>query len=202
MLRYLLQAPEHHEYWGMGGSGSKQKGKGSRPAAAAQRDVVQRGRRERERIVNLFAKFDADRSGTLTVDEVVSIFTRQSSSSTGIGEEEARKIISDFDRNGDGALNIKEFADAFSSILEIAPEAETVITKNSAAKVGGGTSKLAKRTERLEIVEAFQKYDKVMACIAYPTLTRPSTSILPQPSPDPQPRTVARPYPWTNAWKS
>ena len=154
---------------GMGGSGSKPKAKGSRPdkprvqkAPEEKREVVQRGRREREKIVNLFAKFDADRSGTLTVDEVVNIFTRQSSTSAGISEEEARKIIEDFDRNGDGVLNISEFANAFSEILERAPEAEMVMNKSAATvKAGGGMSKLAKRTERLEIVEAFHKFDKV-----------------------------------------
>ena len=58
-----------------------------------------------------FAKFDADNSGTLTVDELVGVFTRPGGGKPAT-EAEARAFIQSHDKNGDGVLSLEEFVNA------------------------------------------------------------------------------------------
>ena len=122
--------------------------------------AVHRGRRERERIVNLFAKFDVDGSKTLTADEIMSILTHKSEMSVGMDDSTARQIIASFDTNNDGALSINEFAEAFATIESRSGKQDVLAAGQRLRKEDGGTSKLQKRTERMEIVEAFFRFDK------------------------------------------
>jgi calmodulin len=59
-----------------------------------------------------FDVFDGDGSGSLTADEVRHILTR---GSKGMTVDDAKEFISEFDENGDCALDIDEFMEAVKS---------------------------------------------------------------------------------------
>ena len=64
-----------------------------------------------------FARFDVDGSGTLTVDELVDVFTRPGGGKP-FDQAEARAFILRHDKNGDGVLSLDEFAEA---LLKVPP---------------------------------------------------------------------------------
>jgi len=85
-----------------------------------------------EQIHSAFKIFDRDHSGKLAADELVAILVQPTGSVKGhrrgsmgttrpFTEEEARKLISSFDLDGDGELNYDEFVAAFSSIVPSIP---------------------------------------------------------------------------------
>ena len=69
----------------------------------------------RSELREAFAAFDTDGSGTLTVDELVGVFTRPGGGAP-VNEAEARAFIAQHDKNGDGVLSIDEFSEAMMSL--------------------------------------------------------------------------------------
>ena len=65
----------------------------------------------RDEVRAAFAEFDKDNSGTLTVDELVGVFTRPGGGKPAT-EAEARAFIESHDTNGDGVLSLEEFVNA------------------------------------------------------------------------------------------
>ena len=65
----------------------------------------------RDEAIEAFKTFDADGSGTLTLDELAGVFTRPGGGAP-LTEAESRAFISKHDTNGDGLLSIEEFVDA------------------------------------------------------------------------------------------
>ena len=63
----------------------------------------------RAELQEAFETFDTDKSGTLSVDELVGLFTRPGGGGP-VDEAEARAFIAQHDKNGDGVLSIDEFA--------------------------------------------------------------------------------------------
>ena len=61
-----------------------------------------------------FAVFDTDKSGSLSTEELVAVFTRPGKGCAPMSQDEARKLIGKFDNNGDGVLQIEEFIKAFT----------------------------------------------------------------------------------------
>lgn len=62
-------------------------------------------------ILAAFKLFDKDNSGTIDKEELYNILTYKGSGrSIGLGDNMAREIIQEFDTNGDGELDINEFA--------------------------------------------------------------------------------------------
>lgn len=73
-----------------------------------------------ERIARLkdsFDIFDEDGSGELSTDEVLTILTRMSGGAP-LTEEDAKEFIAEFDRNGDGFLNVSEFIIAMGVVSD------------------------------------------------------------------------------------
>ena len=71
----------------------------------------------REDILAAFKLFDKDGSGYIDKSELYDILTYKGSGrSVGIGDQMARDIIEEFDKNGDGVLSVEEFAEALSAI--------------------------------------------------------------------------------------
>ena len=70
---------------------------------------------EPEQIEAAFKNFDTDGSGTLSADEVLAILTR-SSGGAALTIADAKEVISDFDANGDGELQLQEFVNAWAVI--------------------------------------------------------------------------------------
>eukprot|EP00966_Prymnesium_polylepis_P127937 2958396-Prymnesium_polylepis.1 len=90
-----------------------------RPADAPEtpRERQQRGQPTREELKKAFDIFDKDGSGTLTVDELVGIMTNASSGRP-MSLEEASAFVRRHDTNGDGVLDVDEFAAAISGPRE------------------------------------------------------------------------------------
>ena len=61
-----------------------------------------------------FAVFDTDKSGSLSTEELVAVFTRPGKGCAPMSQDEARKLIAKFDNNGDGVLQIEQFIKAFT----------------------------------------------------------------------------------------
>ena len=59
-----------------------------------------------------FAKFDANVDGFLSVEELVGVFTRPVGDGQPMTEADARAFIEKNDKNGDGKLDLDEFAAA------------------------------------------------------------------------------------------
>ena len=73
----------------------------------------------RTEIKAAFSLFDKDASGTIDKAELYDILTYKGSgreSSIGLTDALARQIIAEFDTNGDGILDLEEFAAAISTI--------------------------------------------------------------------------------------
>ena len=70
--------------------------------------------RRMQNIIDAFRHFDTDRSGELSVEEVMGILTRKSVKA--MSKEEAERFVRRFDKNKDGKLGIKEFAEAFDAL--------------------------------------------------------------------------------------
>lgn len=69
-----------------------------------------------QRIIDAFQSFDKDGSGKLSSEEVINILTRKSKRA--MTKAEANKFIQQFDRNGDGEMDIKEFSRAWDMMEE------------------------------------------------------------------------------------
>ena len=65
----------------------------------------------RAELQEAFETFDTDKSGTLSVDELVGVFTRPSGGAP-VDKADARAFIAQHDKDGDGVLSIDEFVDA------------------------------------------------------------------------------------------
>jgi len=64
-----------------------------------------------------FGAFDVDGDGSVTVEELTQILTRDSRASTGtapMSVEDAKELIAAFDTDGDGTLSWEEFTKAFT----------------------------------------------------------------------------------------
>ena len=62
-----------------------------------------------------FKVFDTDKSGTLTPEEIVAVFTRPVKGAAAMTEADAKKLVAKFDGNNDGVLQIEEFIKAFTA---------------------------------------------------------------------------------------
>ena len=56
-----------------------------------------------------FKMFDTDGSGKISVDEIMSIFTRGTKNNEGIDKSVFLKMINEADENGDGKISFSEF---------------------------------------------------------------------------------------------
>ena len=72
--------------------------------------------RRLQRIIDAFKTFDVDGSGSLEAEEVINILTRKSKKA--MTPAEAQRFIKQFDRNGDGKMDIKEFSRAWDMLEE------------------------------------------------------------------------------------
>ena len=88
-----------------------------------------------------FAVFDADNSGALSVEELRQVLTRPSTGHA-LSDEEVKAIMSEVDANGDGELQIEEFAEMWSleEAKEAAPGAAPVKRQGTKGK-GSGTAR-------------------------------------------------------------
>ena len=59
-----------------------------------------------------FFFFDVDASGTLTADEFLNVLTMAHGKAEGLTLDDAREILADFDRDGNGSLDVEEFIKA------------------------------------------------------------------------------------------
>ena len=66
--------------------------------------------------MDAFKTFDVDGSGSLEADEVINILTRKTKKA--MSQDEAKRFIKQFDRNGDGKMDIKEFSRAWDMMEE------------------------------------------------------------------------------------
>lgn len=67
-----------------------------------------------------FEAFDEDGSGYLTTDEVLEILTRMTGGGNALSEEDAQAFIDEFDRDGDGTLDVNEFIIAMGVVSDAA----------------------------------------------------------------------------------
>ena len=66
-----------------------------------------------------FEVFDKDGSGKLKADEVIEILTRMTAATySQFTTEDAKAFIQEFDRNGDGVLDVNEFIIAMGTISD------------------------------------------------------------------------------------
>ena len=63
---------------------------------------------KQETVGDVFRRFDADGSGSLSVEELTRVLTRPGGGSP-LSEEEVRAIVEQFDSSGDGELQLDEF---------------------------------------------------------------------------------------------
>ena len=64
------------------------------------------------KIYAAFKLFDTDNSGSLSVEEMTAILSKDTGSNL-LTPEQIKDLIAEFDKNGDGELDIKEFTSAF-----------------------------------------------------------------------------------------
>ena len=88
-------------------------------AAVLTRDLL-----DEKRLRAVFAEFDLDGSGSISVDELKEIFGRFTSDGV-VDEEMLDAIIYQVDKNGDGEIDFEEFRD-FMCITASKPSKETV----------------------------------------------------------------------------
>ena len=62
-----------------------------------------------KKLKDSFAVFDEDGSGTLSHEEVLIILTRMTGGGVPLTEADAKEFIKEFDRDGDGLLDVNEF---------------------------------------------------------------------------------------------
>jgi hypothetical protein len=67
-----------------------------------------------QKLLAAFELYDDDGSGTLSADELLQILMRGDSSITA---EDAQEIVEDFDRNGDGVLQLSEFIETITALV-------------------------------------------------------------------------------------
>lgn len=72
--------------------------------------------KEEDNIRAAFATFDADGSGTISADELCSVLTRPTEGKKALSREDALDIIGEFDKNGDGVLQMEEFVLSFAEV--------------------------------------------------------------------------------------
>jgi len=65
-----------------------------------------------------FDVFDTDGSGSLDTEEVVEILTRMTGGGTAMSEADALEFIKEFDRDGDGFLDVNEFIIAMGVVSD------------------------------------------------------------------------------------
>lgn len=73
-----------------------------------------------ESLKKSFAVFDADGSGELDTEEVIQILQRTTPAGTQMTEKDAREFIHEFDRDGNGTMNLQEFIIAMGVISDAA----------------------------------------------------------------------------------
>jgi len=76
---------------------------------------------EKNKLRKAFKVFDDDDSGHLTVDEMVNIFTREGGGAP-LPETVAKALIDEFDKDGNGKLDVEEFIECWSMIGEAGKE--------------------------------------------------------------------------------
>ena len=69
-----------------------------------------------------FDVFDEDGSGTLSTEEVKIILTRMTGNSTPLTTADAQAFITEFDRDGDGLLDVNEFIVAMGVMSDAVDE--------------------------------------------------------------------------------
>lgn len=65
-----------------------------------------------------FEYFDDDGSGFLTADEVLEILMRMTPDGTPLTEDDAKEFVKEFDRDGDGQLDVNEFIVAMGVVSD------------------------------------------------------------------------------------
>lgn len=112
-----------------------------------------------ESLTASFNVFDADGSGELTTDEVITILQRVTPAGTQMTEEDAKAFIKEFDRDDNGTLNLKEFITAMGVISDAAGldgEEETF-----AEMIAEGDTMEVKGMEAGKVSEAVENARKV-----------------------------------------
>jgi len=71
-----------------------------------------------EKLHDSFLMFDDDYSGYLTADEVLKILMRMTPDGCELTEDDAKVFIEEFDRNGDGMLDVNEFIIAMGVVSD------------------------------------------------------------------------------------
>lgn len=110
---------------------------------------------EREKLRKAFKTFDTDGSNTLSRDELKMIFTRPGGGEP-LSDDVAEALIEEFDKNGDGQLDMEEFIDCFMQVFQGSQEGK-LDTKESYQK-----HKWYDRTfeaNKKEITELFEMLD-------------------------------------------
>ena len=88
-----------------------------------------------ERIKRAFDLFDTDGNGSLSNEELRAVLTRPGGGSP-LTEEDVAALIAEFDVNGDGELQIDEFAIFWGPMIEEEEEEEASFIKTAAARKG------------------------------------------------------------------
>mmetsp|Transcript_36547 Transcript_36547/g.96451 ORF Transcript_36547/g.96451 Transcript_36547/m.96451 type:complete len:222 (+) Transcript_36547:111-776(+) len=70
---------------------------------------------EKNKLRQAFKTFDTDGSGTLSKDELINILTREGGGAA-LSPEVAEALIAEFDKNGDGVLDVDEFIECWSAV--------------------------------------------------------------------------------------
>ena len=112
-----------------------------------------------ESLTASFNVFDADGSGELTTDEVITILQRVTPAGTQMTEDDAKAFIKEFDRDDNGTLNLKEFITAMGVISDAAGldgEEETF-----AEMIAEGDTMEVKGMEAGKVSEAVENARKV-----------------------------------------
>ena len=70
----------------------------------------------REKLIAAFKVFDADNSGSLSVDEFKKVLQRDKGSHLEMTDEDVKELLETFDENEDGTLSVDEFCEAMVSM--------------------------------------------------------------------------------------
>ena len=119
----------------------------------------------RDEIALAFGVFDKDRSGTLTIDELIGVLTSPATG-TPMTAREAKVFIGKFDSDADGKLDLAEFTNAMCkppAKKAAKPKPAATIEPHMVCEKGG------------EHVFAFGKCTKMMAAAAPPSCTPTTT---------------------------
>ena len=103
-----------------------------RRATSASPALINRLMPSASELRDAFARFDANGDGFLTYNELVDIFTRLGGGNP-MTDADARAFVERHDKNGDGRLDLEEFADALV-VVQMEAHNPTVVRAAAAAR--------------------------------------------------------------------